>query len=885
MFNRLLMVMLVWLAVAAPAAAQPDNLYPGTGATSVSTNPPLQISCDEAALAGQYQIAANSAFSNIVYDSGTQQAAICNHVALAGLGRGATYYWRARVQGSDGTWSSWSSATSFATVGAGVRVGRLELRDGVQGYAGNADADIRGSFADPTTAIREWNQGLQDILRTGRRPAGSSTDEIYRTLVKFDLTQVTPATPVISAYFELTGEGTHSDTTDFRQPSRAHRVLVPWSEWNPDGADDSCCGPVESGEVSWTFRSNPAAWDEPGAAGIETDRSFASLFVTRFRNLLGDVTRSSGEDLLPLVQLWIDDPAENHGIALVSTNESRQRVMNWASSDHANPALRPALIAELVVTELIDLEVSLPAPAGQPVIGEVFDLPVVLRNTGPDAASGVAVRVTVPAGYSLVSHSATAGGFNAGTGVWSVANLGAGQTATLTLTGSHTASTLEVAAAVIAADQLDADSYPDNFRDEDDNAERVVSLSASGGGGGSTTSFNFDGNASGFTYLDDLFRGTSQPTYAQGSYSASGGFSGGGLVVTLGGVNNNTIANMSGGWRYGFSLASAATVTVSFRYRLTDSGTYEGDECTELLAAVNGALMPSGAAIDQICGNDPQSNVPEDTGWQQTSFQVALGAGNHTLDLGGYNNLKTRVNEQSQISLDDVSITVGGGGDPVADTLVVTPASLSLDVTAGSSVNGALQVSTAQDAQVAVSFSDDAAWLGSIAGGTTPVSRHRDGRCRVADGGAVHGDGDGLGIGLRRRAGARHPQRHQPGPRWPGTAGDRFRQQRLRVRLSGRSVPRHQPADLRAGQLQRQRRLLRRWSGGDARRREQQHHCQHVRRLALRLFAGQRGDGDGVVPLPAHRLGHLRGRRVHRAAGGGERRAHAERRGHRPDLR
>ena len=80
----------------------------------------------------------------------------------------------------------------------------------------------------------------------------------------------------------------------------------------------------------------------------------------------------------------------------------------------------------------------------------------------------------------------------------------------------------------------------------------------SGGGGPSGPIFDvhFDANADGFTYQDDLFRGTNQPNYASGVHIASGGFTGGALRVDLGGINSQNIANMSGGWRRSFTLAA-----------------------------------------------------------------------------------------------------------------------------------------------------------------------------------------------------------------------------------------------------------------------------------------------------------------------------------------
>lgn len=60
---------------------------------------------------------------------------------------------------------------------------------------------------------------------------------------------------------------------------------------------------------------------------------------------------------------------------------------------------------------------------------------------------------------------------------------------------------------------------------------------------------NFIADEDGFLYIDDVFRDTDNPGYASGLYNATGGFTGGGLQVTLGGLDDATISGMSGGWQ------------------------------------------------------------------------------------------------------------------------------------------------------------------------------------------------------------------------------------------------------------------------------------------------------------------------------------------------
>jgi hypothetical protein len=88
---------------------------------------------------------------------------------------------------------------------------------------------------------------------------------------------------------------------------------------------------------------------------------------------------------------------------------------------------------------------------------------------------------------------------------------------------------------------------------------------------------SFATSAEGFSYFDDTFRGTSKPAYAAGAFVTTG-FTSGAVRVRLGGVDNTTVTNMSGGWGRSFSLSEPARVTVTFRYNLTQSPNYEVDE-------------------------------------------------------------------------------------------------------------------------------------------------------------------------------------------------------------------------------------------------------------------------------------------------------------------
>jgi hypothetical protein len=101
---------------------------------------------------------------------------------------------------------------------------------------------------------------------------------------------------------------------------------------------------------------------------------------------------------------------------------------------------------------------------------------------------------------------------------------------------------------------------------------------------------HFDAGPDGFVYVDNAFRGTNQPAYASGTRITSGGFRGGALRVSLGGIDNRSVSGMSGGWRTSFSLSAPSRVVLSFRAQLSQTSDYESDERSQLLVSLNGAL-------------------------------------------------------------------------------------------------------------------------------------------------------------------------------------------------------------------------------------------------------------------------------------------------------
>ena len=173
-------------------------------------------------------------------------------------------------------------------------------------------------------------------------------------------------------------------------------------------------------------------------------------------------------------------------------------------------------------------------------------------------------------------------------------------------------------------------------------------------------SANFDTDEDGFVYQDDAFRGTNQAAYANGMRANSGCKSGGCLRVVMGGIDNEIILGISGGWTRSFTLASASDVRISFWYHLSQSPDYDLDEFSQMLVSLDGVLFGQGMSdyVLQINGNGNGGSA-EASGWQQfTFFLTDLPAGVYQLTIGGYNNQKSYQNESTEALIDQVVVEI-----------------------------------------------------------------------------------------------------------------------------------------------------------------------------------------------------------------------------------
>ncbi|MDF1841148.1 MAG: DUF11 domain-containing protein [Rubripirellula sp.] len=131
-----------------------------------------------------------------------------------------------------------------------------------------------------------------------------------------------------------------------------------------------------------------------------------------------------------------------------------------------------------ILAPQIDLALVKSVDNNMPDVGETITFTLDLSNAGPDIATGVRVRDLLPTGLDFVSHSTLTGSYNAGTGIWNVGTVPANESVSLEILAVPTTTAMIAnITEVVAADQPDASSTPDN-NDPSENDQSSVIIGA-----------------------------------------------------------------------------------------------------------------------------------------------------------------------------------------------------------------------------------------------------------------------------------------------------------------------------------------------------------------------------------------------------------------------
>jgi uncharacterized repeat protein (TIGR01451 family) len=112
-----------------------------------------------------------------------------------------------------------------------------------------------------------------------------------------------------------------------------------------------------------------------------------------------------------------------------------------ATSTTPDPDLDNNTGTSTVTPKQADLEIFKTVNTKEPSIGETIEYTLTVDNLGTDTATNVRVQDTLPAGLTFVSATPSVGGYDAGTGIWTVGTVTTADTPTLVIAAKVTTAT------------------------------------------------------------------------------------------------------------------------------------------------------------------------------------------------------------------------------------------------------------------------------------------------------------------------------------------------------------------------------------------------------------------------------------------------------------
>jgi Metallo-peptidase family M12/Domain of unknown function DUF11 len=306
-------------------------------------------------------------------------------------------------------------------------------------------------------------------------------------------------------------------------------------------------------------------------------------------------------------------------------------------------------------TPTADVRPVIPVNPINATINSNFNFNVEVKNSGTTSATSSTARISLPTGVAVNSVTTTLGQCQVGVQVvnCSFGNLPTNATSTVSLNLKAGATPGNLVSNV----QVSASNDSNTGNNAVSVALNIVGI-VTPAPSGIIFQSDFNTDNGGFSYIDDAFRGTKQPSYASGSRVLNA--TDGKLEVLLGGRDNIIIKGMSGGWRRSFTLTKPQTISLSFEVKVDQTEAYESNEWSDALLALDGRLvgLNGGDYLLRLAGNG-EGGLPRSSGrWRVTITRGILPAGIHTITLGGYNNQKDSIKETTRVQFDNVKLII-----------------------------------------------------------------------------------------------------------------------------------------------------------------------------------------------------------------------------------
>jgi hypothetical protein len=190
------------------------------------------------------------------------------------------------------------------------------------------------------------SDGASDFLWTSVTAGGVNR----RALLKFDTSAIPPGSVISQVTLSI-----YESRARDEHVLSLHRLLRSWGEGTSNGGGSGEGAPAEVGDATWLHAFYPnVSWTQPGGDRVLT--ASASRLVGA-PNVFYDWGPTAG--MTADVQLWVDQPASNHGWILVGDEQGLQNAKRFESRSNGASVNRPRL--RVVYQPPADGEVPLPA--------------------------------------------------------------------------------------------------------------------------------------------------------------------------------------------------------------------------------------------------------------------------------------------------------------------------------------------------------------------------------------------------------------------------------------------------------------------------------------------------------------------------------------------
>lgn len=166
----------------------------------------------------------------------------------------------------------------------------------------------------------------------------TNNDDIRRALLFFDLSDISESSEIVNVELNLVMNRTIAGDV----PISIHEVLVGWGEGESNaGGQEGTGTSATNGDATWIHTNFPdEQWQNAG--GDFNSTAISSVDVGGS----GIYTWPSTDELVNLVQKWLDNPEENYGLLVLGDESASGTAKRFASRHNSTEGDRPALIVE-----------------------------------------------------------------------------------------------------------------------------------------------------------------------------------------------------------------------------------------------------------------------------------------------------------------------------------------------------------------------------------------------------------------------------------------------------------------------------------------------------------------------------------------------------------